>query len=105
MFDQQLSVSTINSTNSTVTSITDKFIQLVAQQTISSAEIIAQEYLQKVIDEKQKILNNQGKFKKSPTVHTVITSIENRQLNMIHRAQYNTEQQLKILLPNRNSTS
>jgi putative ribosome biogenesis GTPase RsgA len=102
MFDQQFSVSTMN--NET-TSIIDQFIKVIAQQTISSAETIAQQYLQKVIDEKQKILNNRDKFQKPPSVDTIITSIENRQNNMIQRMQYNIEQQLKTLLANPYSSS
>ncbi len=46
---------------------------------------------------KKKILNNQEKFKKPPTVDTIITVIENRQLNMVQRAQYNIEQTLKTI--------
>ncbi len=51
----------------------------------------------KANDEKQKILNNKEKFKKPPSVDTIIIVIESRQLNMIQRAQYNIEQQIKFL--------
>jgi putative ribosome biogenesis GTPase RsgA len=105
MFDQQFSVSTMNLMNNETTSIIDQFIKVIAQQTISSAETIARQYLQKVIDEKQKILNNRDKFQKPPSVDTIITSIENRQNNMIQRMQYNIEQQLKTLLANPYSSS
>jgi hypothetical protein len=89
MFDQQLSVSTMNVINNETTTIINQFIQVIAQQ-----------HLQKVIDEKQKILHNRDKFEKPPSVDTIITSIENRQINMIQRTQYNIEQQLKTLLVN-----
>jgi hypothetical protein len=71
------------------------FIEDLTKQTISTAEAIAQGYMQKVNDEKRKILNNQEKFQKPPSVATIITAIENRQMNMVQRAQYNIEQQLK----------
>ncbi len=67
------------------------------KQTISTAEIIAERYVQKVTDEEKKIWNNQEKFNKPPTVDTIITVIENRQLNMVQRAQYNIEQTLKTI--------
>jgi hypothetical protein len=89
MFDQQLSVSTMNVINNETTTIINQFIQVIAQQ-----------HLQKVIDEKQKILHNRDKFEKPLSVDTIITSIENRQINMIQRTQYNIEQQLKTLLVN-----
>jgi hypothetical protein len=70
-------------------------IEDLTKQMISTAEAIAQGYTQKVNDEKRKILNNQEKFQKPPSVATIITAIENRQMNMVQRAQYNIEQQLK----------
>jgi hypothetical protein len=86
----------IHSTNNQKNSI-DQFIEHIMKQTISTAEIIAERYVQKVTDEKKKILNNQEKFKKPPTVDTIITVIENRQLNMVQRAQYTIEQTLKTI--------
>jgi len=94
MFDQQLSVSTMNVINNETTTIINQFIQVIAQQ-----------HLQKVIDEKQKILHNRDKFEKPLSVDTIITSIENRQINMIQRTQYNIEQQLKTLLVNSYSSA
>ena len=91
IFDKQLS-STNNQTNSI-----DQFIEDITKETISTAETIAEHYVQKVNDEKTKILNNQEKFKKPPTVDTIITAIENRQLNMVQRAQSNIEQTLKAI--------
>jgi hypothetical protein len=85
LFDQQFS-STIS---------IDKFINDITQQAISNAQTIAQGYLQKANDEKQKILRNRDKFKKPPSIDIVIAAIENRQMNMVQRAQYNIEQQLK----------
>jgi hypothetical protein len=85
LFDQQFS---------STTSI-DTFINDTAHQAISNAETIAQGYLQKANDEKQKILSNRDKFKKLPSVDTVVMAIEDRQVNMVQRAQYNIQQQLK----------
>jgi glycine cleavage system regulatory protein len=100
MYDQQSSAITMNLMNNETTTIIDKFIQVIAQQTISIAEATTQQYLQKAIDEKQKILNNRNKFKKPPSADTIITAIETRQKIMNQRMQYNTEQQLKQILAN-----
>jgi len=90
LFDQQfLSTTSI-----------DTFINDTAQQAISSAETIAQGYLQKANDEKQKILSNRDKFKNLPSVDTIVMAIENRQVNMVQRAQYNIQQQLKSFFSN-----
>jgi hypothetical protein len=50
--------------------------------------------------EKRKMLNNQEKFKNTPGVDSIITAIENHQLNMVQCAQYNINQQFKSLLRN-----
>ncbi|CAF1336678.1 unnamed protein product [Adineta steineri] len=92
VFDKQLSSATNHQTNSI-----DQFIEDIIMKTISTAETIAENYVEKVNNEKQKLSNNQEKFKKPPTVDSVITAIENRQLNMIQRAQYNIEQILKTI--------
>ncbi len=92
IFDKQLSSTAILSTNSV-----DQFIEDITKQTIFAVETITEYYIQKVKDEKTKILNNREKFKKPPTVDTIITAIENRQMNMIQCAQYNIEQILKIV--------
>jgi hypothetical protein len=86
--------STINLTNNG-TNPTDQFIENLTQQTISTAEKIAQHYVEKVNNEKKKILNNREKFKKPPTIDNIIIGIENRQMNMVQRAQCNIEQTLK----------
>ncbi|CAF1459883.1 unnamed protein product [Adineta steineri] len=92
IFDKQLSSTATHQTNSI-----DQFIEDIIMKTISTAETIGENYVQKVNNEKQKLLNNQEKFKKPPTVDSVITAIENRQLNMIQRAQYNVKQILKTI--------
>jgi hypothetical protein len=79
------------------TNTIDQFLEDLIETTICTAEIVAHQYGQKVKDEKRKILKNQDKFKKTPTVVSVITAIENRQLNMIQSAQYNLDQVLKSL--------
>jgi hypothetical protein len=95
IFDKQLS-STPTSINDETCS-TKTFIETITQQTISTAEAIAQQYQQKVNDQKQKILNNREKFKKPPSVDIIHDAIENRQTNIIQRAEYNVEQQVKSL--------
>ncbi|CAF1588554.1 unnamed protein product, partial [Adineta steineri] len=81
IFDKELPAATNHQANSI-----DQFIEDIVMKTISTAETIVENYVQKVNNEKQKVLNNQEKFKKPPTVDSVITAIENRQLNMIQRA-------------------
>ncbi len=80
-----------------------QFIEYFTQQTTSSAEKIAQCYADKVNDAKKKILNNREKLKKPPTVDKIITAIENRQVNMVQRAQYNIEQTLNIIFCTNNN--
>ena len=50
-------------------------------------------------NEKHKILNQKYKFKKLPTVESVMKAIEDRQQNMIQRIQYHIEQTMKIVFP------
>ncbi|CAF1491610.1 unnamed protein product, partial [Rotaria sordida] len=89
-------LSTIHVTMNKMKSI-HTFINNLAIRTISVAEEIAHTYFQKAINEKIKILNNGKKFKKLPTVDTIITAIENRRINMVHRAQYNIARILHIV--------
>jgi hypothetical protein len=98
IFDKNLSSTSFNLTNNETISIA-KFIKDLAEEAISTAETITQGYQQKVNDEKQKILKNKKKFKKPPSVDSIIDTIENRQMNMIQRAQFNIEQQIKSLYP------
>ncbi|CAF3228197.1 unnamed protein product [Rotaria sp. Silwood2] len=94
LFDQQWLLTT-NITMNEMKSM-DTFMNELIMRTISVAEEIAQTYQQKAINEKTKILNNGKKLPKLPTVDTIITAIENRQTNMVHRAQYNIQQILRI---------
>ena len=93
LLDKQL-IATVNVMN-TETFIADKFMENIAQQTISVAETIVQHYMQTVIDEKKRIFDNGEKFKKPPSVVTITDAIEYRQMNMVQRAQYNIEQHKK----------
>ncbi|UJR12882.1 hypothetical protein I4U23_017056 [Adineta vaga] len=79
-----------------------QFIENQIAETISTAQSYLKKHTEKVNDEKQKVLNNQEKFKIPPSVDTIMNAIENRQLNMIQRAQYNLQQTLKILFPTNN---
>jgi len=99
IFDKQLSLTNNLTTNQTIS--IDQFIEDLTQQTISTAQAIAQRYQEKVNDEKQKIINNRERLKKKPPgVHAIITAIENRQRNTIERAQYMLEEQIKSLFVN-----
>ncbi len=97
IFDKQFSSTTATSVIDETCS-TEKFIDTIAQQTISTAEAIAQQYVQTVNDQKQKILHNREKFKKPPSVDVILDAIENRQINMVQRVEYNIAQQTKYLM-------
>ena len=60
IFDKQLS-STNNQTNSI-----DQFIEDITNEIISTDETMAEHYVQKVNDEKRKILNNQEQVTRRP---------------------------------------
>ena len=75
----------------------ETFIETITQQTISTAEAIAEQYVQEANHRKQTILNNREKFKNPPTVDTIVDAIENRQINMIQRVQFYVEHQMKAL--------
>ena len=51
--------------------------------------------MQKVLNEKEKLLNHLETTQNPINVYAVIIAIGNRQINMIQRAKYNIEQQLK----------
>jgi hypothetical protein len=80
----------------------NQFIETMIKETISTAETYLEKYVVKVNDEKQKIFKNQEKFNKPPTVDKVMSAIENRQSNMVQRAQFNIELTLKIHFPTNN---
>lgn len=53
--------------------------------------------MQEILDEKEAFMDHVKKTKNPRNVHAIISSINNRHINMIQRAQYNTEQRLKAL--------
>ena len=63
---------------------------------------MAQTYVQKIIDEKTKLLKTREKQENKTQFDHIITSIENRVTNMLQRAQYNTKQKLKLLFDETN---
>ncbi|CAM2725615.1 unnamed protein product [Rotaria socialis] len=77
-------------------------------ESMNEAVIIVEKNIQAYIEiataEKTKILSQQNKFNKLPTVETVMNAIENRQRNMVQRAQYHMEQKMKILFLDKNKT-
>ncbi|CAM4978805.1 unnamed protein product [Rotaria socialis] len=77
-------------------------------ESMNEAVIIVEKNIQAYIEiataEKTKILSQQNKFNKLPTVETVMNAIENRQRNMVQRAQYCMEQKIKILFLDKNKT-
>ncbi|CAF1511861.1 unnamed protein product [Rotaria sordida] len=66
------------------------FIEDSIQQTIITAVEIVQSY-------EQKVPSKQDKFQKPPSITSIINAIENHQMNMVQRAQYNITQQLKVI--------
>ncbi|CAF1348601.1 unnamed protein product, partial [Didymodactylos carnosus] len=72
----------------------EELIETTTQQTIYTAEAIAQQYVQQANFHTEKILTIRDKFKKPPTVDTIINVIENRKINMLQRVQCNIAHQL-----------
>ncbi|CAF3447433.1 unnamed protein product [Rotaria sp. Silwood2] len=72
-------------------------------ETIDEAVIIIEKtiktFTQIAIDEKTKLIIQNAKFDRLPTVQNVIDAIDNRQQNMIQRAQYHMEQTIMIKFP------
>nr|ACD54684.1 unknown [Adineta vaga] len=99
MFDKHYLLPTVHSTTSIEAHSINQFINDIIQETIYHAEAFCEVCIQKVNDEKQKLLKNQEKFTKPPIVDTIVIAIENRQINMIQCGQFNLEQTLKILFP------
>lgn len=100
LFDAQLSLTTTititdSLNNEALTG--DKLIQSLAQQTISATEILAKSYIQKTLNEKEKLFGHLETTRNPTSVHAIIDSIGHRQTNMFHRAKYNIEQQLETL--------
>ncbi|CAF4971416.1 unnamed protein product [Rotaria socialis] len=77
-------------------------------EAMNEAVIIVEKNIQAYIEiataKKTKILSQKNKFNKLPTVETVMNAIENRQRNMVQRAQYIMEQKIKILFLDKNKT-
>ncbi|CAF1374052.1 unnamed protein product [Rotaria magnacalcarata] len=74
--------------------------QLVFEVTNEAVIIVEkniQAYIETATAEKRKILSQQNKFNKLPPVASVMNAIENRQQNMVQRAQYHMEQKMKII--------
>ena len=95
IYDKQLSLTSACISDETCS--IEKEIETITQQTMSIAEAIAQQYIQKANHHKQKILNNREKVKKPPTVDTLIDAKENRQINIIQRVPCTVEHQVKAL--------
>lgn len=97
MFDVQLSLTTTTATNSlsNETLTGDILSQSLAQQTVSAVETLAQHHTQKILHEKETLLNHLATTKNPSGVQTIINAIGNRQVNMIERAKYNIEQRGK----------
>ncbi len=70
-------------------------------QTLSKAEQIADNYVNKANHEKLKLLKIPDIFQKSPTFQLTYNAIYKRQMNIIQCAQYDIEQRLNILFKER----
>ncbi|CAF4723514.1 unnamed protein product [Rotaria socialis] len=77
-------------------------------EAMNEAVIIVEKNIQAYIEiataKKTKILSQKNKFNKLSTVETVMNAIENRQRNLVQRAQYIMEQKIKILFLDKNKT-
>jgi hypothetical protein len=65
-------------------------------QTLSILEQMAQSYAQKVLDETSKLTKQRDKYKNITDLNKISIAIATRSNNIIHRAQYNLQQQLNI---------
>ncbi|CAF1516073.1 unnamed protein product [Adineta ricciae] len=68
------------------------------EATITAIELGIAKYADKVRDQKEKLLNNQDKFTKPPSVTLVFDAIKHREMNMAQRAQFKIEHTIRILL-------
>ena len=66
-------------------------------KTLSQVEKLAQNYAQKVIDEKRKLFKTKDNTKNNLNLNNIIEAIENRTTNIIQRIQYDTKQKEKII--------
>ena len=90
-----------NNNTTTIDSNVDRnslSIDEIARRTIVKAETLIETYLRPVKEEKSKLNINRKKFQKPPAVEAVFQAIEDRQQNMVQRAQYHVEQTLNIIL-------
>ena len=88
LFDRQwLPVTSVNHTDG-VKPI-DTFISFLTLEAVTVAQRAANYYLQKIYNEKTKLINTTNKEKKQSNVDIIIRAIENRPDNMIHRFQIN----------------
>ncbi|CAF1688110.1 unnamed protein product, partial [Adineta ricciae] len=74
------------------------FLENKIQATITATELGIAKYADKVRDQKEKLLNNQDKFTKPPSVTLVFDAIKHRAMNMAQRAQFKIEHTIRILL-------
>ncbi len=100
MFDQQ-PITTIHQQYDT-SNIISKLKNNLTEQTMLKAEELAQTYIQKVIDEKNKLFKTKEKLENQTVFDNIVKAIENRINNMIQRAEYDTKQKLKLMFDEAN---
>jgi hypothetical protein len=100
MFDQQ-PITTIHQQYDT-SKIISKLKNNLTEQKILKAEELAQTYIQKVIDEKNKLFKTKEKLENQTVFDNIVKAIENRINNMIQRAEYDTKQKLKLMFDEAN---
>jgi hypothetical protein len=100
MFDQQ-GITSIHQ-QCDIPNIISKLKNDLNEQTVLKAEELAQTYVQKVIDEKNKLFKTKEKLETQTVFDNIVKAIENRITNMIQRAEYDTKQKLKLIFHENN---
>ena len=75
----------------------NEFIQSVAHRTLAATQQLIACRMGKVLHEKEKLLNMRDRCANPCYIDDILKHIGARQVNMIHRAQYNVDQRLKAL--------
>lgn len=79
----------------------DEFIQSLAHRTIAAFQERIAYYTEKILNEKEKLSTRREHPTNQSYIDDLLKCIDDRQLNMIHRAQYNVEQRLKTFAENK----
>ena len=97
VFDEHMSLGSMQPLCVDATLPVLTLIRNLAEQTISAAETVANQYMHYILNEKEKLMSHLERINDPTRLLAVIDSIGDRQINMVQRAQFNLEQQFKAL--------